>query len=413
MTMHSEEIFIGRQPILDRNNHVFGFELLFRSGDVCDANIFNVAEASMDVIMKTLSEFGLKETVGKSQQAFFNVNAEILMSEMIELVPKEQVVIELLETIKIDNAVVNRCRELKKMGFRLALDDFVYKPAYEPLFESVDIIKVDLMALSPESIEEMITPLKRWPLTLLAEKVEDAYQFDRTQALGFELFQGYYFARPAIISGKRVDPSTVSVMKLMDQVLRDANLSEIEKTFHESPSLSYNLLRLVNSVALGMRVKIESIRHAIVLLGREKLNRWAQVLLFTHGDTQVQQNPLLQTAAMRGRLMELLVEKGALGGGKHNSELAFMTGILSLIDALLVRPMDEIVGELSLSNKICEALLKRSGELGQLLLLVEKLEQSDYKSVERLVPLCQLDLSKLFSAEQAAAVWTKTLIDAF
>lgn len=411
--MNSEEIFIGRQPILDRNNNILGFELLFRSGYRSEANIFDVAQASIDVIMKALSEFGLKEVVGRRQQAFFNVNTEILMSEMIELLPKDQVVIELLETIKIDNAVINRCKALKKMGFRLALDDFVYNPTYEPIFESIDIIKVDLLEMSPESIEEMITPLKRWPLTLLAEKVEDAYQFDRTQALGFELFQGYYFARPAIISGKSIDPSSVSVMKLMDQVLRDAELSEIEDTFRESPSLSYNLLRLVNSVALGMRAKIESIRHAIVLLGREQINRWAQILLFTHGDRPSGQNPLLQTVAMRGRLMELLVGSGAMGGTKRNADFAFMCGILSLIDALLLRPMEEIISELSLAETVCEALLSHEGDLGQLLTLVEKLEQCESKSIERLLPQCGLDLTKLFSAEQEAAAWTKKLMEAF
>lgn len=413
MTVNSEEIFIARQPILDRNSNILGFELLFRSGYTSEANIFDVAQASIGVIMKTLSEFGLNEIVGKQHQAFFNVNTEILMSEMIELLPKDQVVIELLETIEINNEVVNRCKELKKMGFRLALDDFVYKPTYEPIFEFIDIIKIDLLALSSESIEEMIIPLKRWPLTLLAEKVEDSYQFDRTLALGFELFQGYYFERPSIISGKSFDPSSVSVMKLMDQVLRDAELSDIEDTFRESVSLSYNLLRLVNSVALEMRAKIESIRHAIVLLGREQINRWAQVLLFTNGKTPSRENPLLQTAVMRGRLMELLIVQGAMGGRKRNADFAFMCGILSLIDALLLRPMAEVISELSLADTVTEALLSREGDLGQLLTLVEKLEQCDYKSIYRLVPLCGLDLRKLFCAEQEATVWTKKLMEAF
>ncbi len=413
MVVNSEEIFIGRQPILDRNSNILGFELLFRSGHSPEANFPDVAQASIGVIMKTLSEFGLKEIVGEKHQAFFNVNTDILMSDMIELLPKDQVVLELLETIEIDSAVVNRCRELKRMGFRLALDDFVYSPIYEPLFESIDIIKVDLLEVSPESIEDMIIPLKRWPLTLLAEKVEDAYQFDRTQALGFELFQGYYFARPSIISGKSLDPSSLSVMKLMDQVLCDAELGEIEDTFRESPSLSYNLLRLVNSVALGMRAKIESIRHAIVLLGREQINRWAQVLLFTHGESSGGENPLLQTVVMRARLMELLIEKGAMGGTKRNADFAFMCGILSLIDALLLRPMDEVISELSLAEPVCEALLFREGDLGQLLTLIEKLEQCDYKSIERLIPLSGLQLSELYSAEQEAAAWTKNLMEAF
>jgi len=199
----------------------------------------------------------------------------------------------------------------------------------------------------------------------------------------------------------------------MDLVLRDSDLSAIEAAFRESPSLSYNLLRLLNSVASGMRQKITSVRHAIVLLGRERLNRWAQVLLFTMGDTPGHQNPLLNTAVMRGRFMELLVEGGESAGLRQDSGLAFMTGMLSLIDALMQKPMKEVVEQLQLADPVQEALLKRSGGLGDLLNLIEKIEQSDYKAIDKLTGKLDLRLSKLFSAEQEAAVWTKGLTDAF
>ena len=411
--MSQKEIFLGRQPILDRSNQVQAFEILFRSGNVSEAIISNVGQAAVGVILNTLSDFGLEEVVGSRHQAFFNVNAEILMSEMIELLPQEQVVIELLETIEINSAIINRCRELKKKGFRLALDDFVYKPGYDPLFEVVDIVKVDLLQETPESLEAVTKRLKQWPLTLLAEKVEDVHQYDLTRSLGFDLFQGYYFARPAVISGKRVDPASISVLKLMDLVLRDAELSLIETAFRESPSLSYNLLRLLNSVASGMREKISSVRHAIVLLGRERLNRWAQVLLFTYGDTPGHQNPLLSTAVMRGRLMELLIQDGALEGLKQGADLAFMTGMLSLVDVLLQKPMKEIVQQFRLADAVQEALLNRGGALGDLLLLVEKIEQSNYQAIDKLTEKFHLRLSKLFSAEQEAAIWTRGLTDAF
>lgn len=410
--MVSEKIYISRQPILDLKNQLHGFEVLLRSDQNAGSNLLCTEQSSVDGIMETLYDFGLEEVVGNRHKIFLKVNSEILMSDWIELFPKAQMVIELLESIEMNQRVLNRCKSLKAMGYTLALSNFIYKPTYQAIFESIDIIKFDLMTVSPEFIEEMLMPLKRWPLTFLAEKVEDMYQFDRTRALGFELFQGYYFERPSIVGGKKIDPSSVSVMKLMYQVSRDAELSEIEETFHASPSLSYHLLRLVNSAALNIRTQIETIRQAIVLLGRAQLNRWAQVLLFTYGDTPGQQNPLLQTAVMRGRFMELLVQKGALGGEKKEVDMAFMTGILSLIDALLLRPMSEVLADLTLADPISEALLERKGDLGRLLMLVEKVEQSDYLAVETLVDQCQLDLSRLFSAEQEAAAWTKKLVEA-
>jgi len=408
--MNQEEIYLGRQPILGRNNNILGYEILFRSGHSMRADIENVSQASISSILTTLSDFGLREVVGKQHKAFFNVNAEILNSEMVELLPKDQVVLELLETIEIDNDVINRCRKLKMMGFSLALDDFIYKPAYEPLLEFIDIVKLDLLAMTPGLLEETINKLQKFPLTLLAEKVEDLAQFEQTQALGFKMFQGYYFAHPVIISGKRVGPEHITVMKLMNQVLRDADLDVIEQTFKESPALSYNLLRLLNSVSSGMKEKINSVRHAIILLGRNRLSRWAQILLFTQGDTPGFQNPLLGTAVMRGRFMELMVERGALDGTKSSADRAFMTGILSLIEALLIRPMAEILNQLSLVDDVYQALVEDQGHLAELLRLVKKIEKSDYGAIYLLADRCQVTMGNVIDAEQEATVWTQGLL---
>lgn len=410
--MNDKEIFLGRQPVLDKDNNILGFEILFRSDLDLEGNIDDITQASAGAIMNALSEFGLNEVVGARHKAFFNVNTEILMSEMIELLPKEQVVIELLGSIEIDNAIVNRSNELKKMGFSLALADIVYNPVYDNIFSAIDIIKVDFKGKPPELIEETVNRFKNLPVKLLAESVEDDKSFEKAKALGFEMFQGYYFAQPAIISGKKVDLDNVVVMKLMNQMLRDVGLSEIEKTFRESPSLSYNLLRLVNSVSSGVREKISSVRHAIVLLGRVRLNRWAQVLLFTHGGSHGHKNPLLSTAVMRGRFMELMVEKGAIGGEQSIADLAFMTGILSLIDSLMGKTMKEVVDQMGLVDEVSHALLDREGDLGQLLSLVEALEKSDYGAIGLLTEKCKIGRHQLFLAEQEATIWTKGLTDA-
>ncbi len=408
--MNQEEIYLGRQPILDRHNTILGYEILFRSGHSLCADIDNVSQASISSILSTLSDFGLKKVVGKRHTAFFNVNAEILHSEMVELLPKEQVVLELLETIKIDDDLINRCRELKTLGFSLALDDFIYKPSYDPLLEWIDIVKVDLLVMTPALLEETIDSLQGFPLTLLAEKVEDLDQFEQTRALGFKMFQGYYFAHPVVISGKRVDPEYITVMKLMNQILRDADLKVIEQTFKESPSLIFNLLRLLNSVSSGMKQKISSVGHAIVLLGRNRLSRWAQILLFTQGSTPGHQNPLLATAVMRGRFMELMVEKGAIGGTKSSADLAFMTGVFSLIEALLMRPIAEILNQLSLVDEVYRALVDDQGDLAELLRLVKKIEKSDYSAIDLLADRCQLKMGSVIDAEQEASVWVQGLI---
>ncbi|MBN4053234.1 EAL domain-containing protein, partial [bacterium AH-315-L15] len=273
--MSSDRITLGRQPVLDANNNIIGFEILFRSGQSLAGNTHDITQASAGAIMNILSDIGLNEVVGSRHKAYFNVNAEILMSDMIELLPKEQVVIELLSSVEVNGAIINRCNELKKLGFSLALADFIYKEAYEHLFHSIDIIKINMKGISSEALKEVFAHVMKLPVKLLAGGVEDAEHFELAKKLNFKLFQGYYFAKPAIISGKKVDLANVVVMRLMNQMLRDAGLGDIERTFRESPSLSYNLLTLVNSVSMGMREKINSVRHAIVLLGRERLNRWA------------------------------------------------------------------------------------------------------------------------------------------
>ncbi|MBN4054184.1 EAL domain-containing protein [Nitrospira defluvii] len=411
--MSDDKIFIGRQPILDDGNKIVGFEILFRSGGSKGSDTNDLTQASAGAIMNTLSDIGLNEVVGSRHKAFFNVNAEILMSEMIELLPKEQVVIQILDSVEVDGAMINRCSELKQLGFSLALADFIYEEAYERLFDTIDIIKIDIKGIAPDVLKDKLNQVKKLPAKLLAANVQDAEQFEMSKQLGFKLFEGYYFAKPAMITGKKVDLAGVVVMRLMNQVLRDVGLSDIEKTFRESPSLSYNLLTLVNSISMGMREKINSVRHAIVLLGRERLKRWAQVLLFSHGGSLEHRNPLLSTALMRGRFMEVLVEKGAIGGTKRTMDHSFMTGILSLTDSLMGKPMDEIVEQMGLADIVADALLKREGNLGLLLSLVEALEKADNETMASLAKKCKVSTDQLYDAEQIATKWTKSLTDSF
>lgn len=329
MPQTHHEIFLGRQPILDRRQSIVAFELLFRSGENNSADILDDLQASASVINYAFSDLGMGSALGKGK-CFINVSKKLLMSGMIELLPKERVVLELLESIEPDDALMERSRQLRSQGFSLALDDFASGARHEALMEVVDLVKVDLIRASEQDLSELVRYLKRWRVKLLAEKVETQEDVNRCMELGFDYFQGYYFARPHMIIGKRVDPSKMAALDLLGLILAEAETDEIEQAFKRSPSLSYNLLRLINSVAGGLPRKVSSLNQAIIALGRRQLLRWLQLLLFADQQKEGGGGPLLQLAAIRGRMLELLAQSAA-PSDKEYQDRAFMSGILSLL----------------------------------------------------------------------------------
>lgn len=405
-----EKYFLGRQPILDRNQQIIGFELLFRSAESINrANISDSFQASASVIINALADFGTSEVLGR-YKGFFNVDLEMLMSDSLELLPREQVVIELLESIQVNKRVLERCGYLKQQGFAIALDDHVYSPALEELYRVIDIIKVDILQMPPEKIVEMLKPLRCLPVTLLAEKVETAEQYAFCSAQGFHLFQGYYFAHPVVLKQKRVDIAQLALTRLLEQVIREAELGEIEETFKQNPGLTYNLLRLVNSVAIGLRERIKTVRHALMVLGLQQLKRWIILALYASKSDQGVFSPLLEIAATRGKFMELLVKKQpALLVNADFSDRAFMTGILSLVDALFEVSMEEMVQQLNLDGEIRQALLKREGTLGSILQLMEAMEQADFEAAGELMNRTNFSLDHLLEAQLETINWTSGL----
>jgi len=404
------KFFIGRQPILDRKQEIFGYELLFRAaGHHTTAQFESQAQASASVISTALSDFGLQDVLG-DKFGFLNITVDVLHSEMLELLPIEQSVLEVLETIDLDDNVRLRCNELKTLGFRIALDDHIYDPQHAAFYKMVDIIKVDIMATDPLELPKIAADLCKYPVVLLAERVETIEVFEQCMACGFELFQGYFFERPVIIKQNRIDPSGIAMMKLLQQLNEDWDIDAVEDTFRENPSLTFNLLKLVNSVMIGLREKIKNIRHAIMLLGINHLRRWVQLALFAGKDERGLNSPLLEMAAVRGRLMELLmIQRTGLSRTSDQVETAFLTGILSLLDALYETPMDHIVKSLNLSEDMAEALLNHEGQLGKLLLLSEKLEKTDFVAVQELLDSLSISLDQLLAAQLDAFNWRNSI----
>lgn len=373
---NSGDYFLGRQPILDREQRLVAYELLFRSSAHNAASFANGMSATATVIANAFSELSVAESLGDCL-GFINVDEDFLFSDLLELLPRENVVLEILETVEPTPEVLERCRDLKAEGFTIALDDIIHVNAdYAELMAIADIIKVDVKLLSADELTELMAKLRPMGKTLLAEKVDSTEQKDQCLALGFSLFQGYYFAKPIVITGRKLNHSQLSLMTLMSLLMTDADTFALENAFKPEPGLTVNLLRMTNSVGAGTSVRITSLRHAITVLGRRQLQRWLQLLLFTANGKDGAASPLLQMAATRGRMMELLageVKKRDTGF----ADQAFMVGIMSLMPALVGIPIEEVIVPLSVAPEVKNALCNGDGELGELLRLTVATEGSD------------------------------------
>jgi c-di-GMP-related signal transduction protein len=372
----AEDIFLGRQPIVDRAQQLHGFELLFRNSLANHAAVTDDRAATSTVIVHTLSEFGIDSVLG-GFSGFINCDASFLMSDAIALLPPDKVVLELLESTVCNADVQRRCLELKALGFRLALDDFQGATEYNRgLLPMMDIIKVDINGLSAAELEIISRDVRTLNVIRLAEKVESAAQFKQCSDLGYHLFQGYHFSRPEMVSGRRLSSSHLALLRLMTMLQEDADIRRIEDVFKQNPALAVNLLRLANSAALGQRQPMRSVANAIVVLGRRQLQRWLLLLMLATADQgQAARPALLHLAATRGKLMELLM----LQDHPTLTDGAFVAGIVSVMDALLGQPMQQVVDALGLADDMRGALLQRSGPIGRMLTVVESMEGDDDK----------------------------------
>lgn len=405
-----QTIYIARQPIVDARMDLVGFELLFRSTADNVAVVQDSVFATSTVVANAFAEIGLAQVVGPVD-GYLNVDIDFLYSDLIDALPPDRIVLELLEQRIVDESTIERCLELRKRGYRIALDDFVGNfDELDKLLPSVDVVKIDFQRIDPLLIPMIVKMLRRFKVKLIAEKIETPAQFGQAKSLGIDLFQGYHFAHPQVLSAKRAKPAKFALLRLLSLAMDDADVREIESEFKRYPNLSVNLLRLVNSAAMGRAQSVTSLRHALVLLGRRQLRVWLQLLLYTadRGEKSLA-SPLLQLAAVRGKLMELLATRYP-GPESAMKELAFITGILSLMDVLLEIPHAEILRELNLPVTVEAALLQREGEIGDLLTLAEGLEREDGKTVTAtLHRIGNVDREGLVKMQLAAYQWANEI----
>jgi EAL and modified HD-GYP domain-containing signal transduction protein len=389
--MIDEQFFLGRQPIIGRNRELVAYELLFRSSHENAATVVDDFAASAAVIQYTFSDLGMAKALGE-KQGFVNVSQAMLMSDAVEVLPPDRIVLEILETVPITGEVVARCRQLRSAGYSFALDDVVeITEAYRQLLPLISVAKLDLKVIGEADIARTAANLRLFGVKLLAEKVETQEQYDFCRNLSFDLFQGYFFAKPVVLTGRMVQPSALILLKLFALTAADTELDEVESALKQAPDLTVRLLKLSNLSASRNSPKISSIRSAIKVLGRRQIHRFLQIMLFAQqSGTTAASDPLVQTALSRGCLMEGLANAR---GWSAIKDRAFLVGMLSVVDALFGQPLAEIVCLLNLDDSLQNALLRREGQLGTLLRLAEASERADSQMAITLMK--QLNLSDL------------------
>jgi len=335
----------------------------------------------------------------------------MLMSDSLELLPPESIGLELLESVVITPEIINRCKHLKSCGFLLALDDHEFRSEYAELYDGIiDVVKIDFIKTPLEQVYDMIDHFHRYPVKLLAEKVDTRHSYLRSRKLGFELFQGYFFSRPSLIQKRRMEDSANTFFKLMQQLSNDADVIEIETTFKQSPALTYKLLLLVNSVSVGRREKIRTVRHAITLIGLLQLKRWVQLAIFADDGNQSMSNPLLDMVAVRAAFMEELSRLyPQFINRNYSPEEAFMVGTLSLLQDVYEISMDEIVSELNLSEDVRLALTDRDGILGELLQIAEMIERIELDEAVECLSKRGIPLISVLECQKKAYNWREGL----
>ncbi len=409
--MNSTHNLIGRQPILNRQEEIVAFELLFRSSkSPSSATVKCSTQATSSVIVNIISGFGVEDILGR-HPGFINVDTDMLMSDAIELLPPEMIGFELLESIEINDEIINRCRALKLLGFCLALDDHEYDTKYIELYSGiVDIVKIDLIATPLNIVYQTVEQLNHYPVKLLAEKVDTRHCYLRSRTMGFDLFQGFFFSRPSVMQKRRMEDSSTTFFKLVNQLSHDAEVSDIEHTFKQSPALTYKLLMLVNSVAIGRREKIRSVRHAITLIGLLQLKRWVQLAVFADDGNQGLNNPILEMVAVRAAFMEEVARLHPKCLHDSNApEEAFMVGTLSLLQQIYDISINDIVNGLNLSEETKCALTEREGVLGELLILSEMIEQIKLDEASQFLAEKGISIEAVFECQKRAYKWHKEL----
>ncbi len=369
---------MGRQPILGPNLNTIGYEVLYRNCEVGEAIFTDESVATATVLLNTYLDIGLEHVVG-SHLAFLNIPKQFLLERYCEALPKDRVVLEILEHIEPIPEILEALHSLSKQGYTIALDDFVYNDRLKPFLEMADIVKVDVLGKSKEQLQQELAPLQNSRFRLLAEKVETREMYELCKTLGFFYFQGYFFFRPDIIHGRAIPSNRVALFELMGKI-QDPHIpfERLVENIRNDLSLSYKVLRYVNSAYVGLPNRVDSIDHAACLVGIDRIRTWASLIIMASDQTKAHE--ILVVALVRAKMCEQLGHQL----GSTTPEKFFTMGLLSVMDALYDLPMQDIMKKLPLSEDILEALINGTGDMGMVLSCMKAYEEGEWMELKHL-----------------------------
>lgn len=398
-------LYAARQPILDGHSKVYGYELLFRSGPENKFTATDIEWASAANLEQGATAFGLDLLVG-DRRAFVNLTRGAILAEYHRLIPRERVVLEILEDVAPDADVLAVIRRARAEGYLIALDDYAGEPSRDAFLPHVDIVKADLRRWPEALTWRCAAKLRNQGVRLLAEKVETLEEADKARNVGYELLQGYFFCQPQMMAVRDLPPAKTSILRFMAEMsASEIKHARIEELFRSDVGLTVRLLRYLNSASFGLRQEVQSIGHAINLLGERPLKRWSLMLaMMVLCDDRPQE--LLVTALSRARFAERMAPSSGLA--EHDQEL-FLAGMLTMVDAMVGRPAEELLAGLAVSDTVRDAVLHRASPLGPVLDLVTAYQTGDWNMVQSTREHVQVDAHALDEAYADSIRWAEAV----
>ncbi len=400
------EKILARQPILDKHQRTVGYELLFRSSQ--NKNMFDPSidgEIATLTVINSLISVGLHNVVG-SNKAFINFSTELLLDQYYKLLPKEVIIIEILENIQISDKLVKVCKDAKLEGFTIALDDFFFKERIEELIKLTDIIKIDFMETSTEDIKKYAKDFKSKGKLLLAEKIETMAEFYDALNMGFDYFQGFFFSRPQIVSGHDIPAYKIRLVKLMKEIQMGADIEKMSDIISQDIALSWKLLKFINSAFFGFRSPISTVKRAAYMLGENELRRWINLIIISEIGIDSPLELIVQST-VRAKFAEYI---GKDLGGEELALKAFTVGMFSLIDIILQKPMQEILEQIPLDEEIKKGILTEDTLLGNIMQIIINREILNFNEVRKLLNKINYSFHALQEAYINALIWSNKFL---
>ncbi len=404
-TSSESKVCLARQPILNLNESIIAYEMLFRQINATEANVIDGTAATADVIMNLFNNMGLSSVIG-NKKAFINFNENFIQTDIINILPKDRVVLEVLEDVTVDAELFSHLESLVSAGFTLAIDDFIDNDSTQKLFELVKIMKIDISDYSVEQLLEYAKLGAQHNLTLLAERVETKEEFLMCKEMGFELYQGYFFAKPEYIEQQAIPSNKIAIINILNDLMADKNIADIERKISQDVSISYKLLRYINSAGLRRNTEIESIQAVIQLLGVKPLYRWLSLFLFTNDDSNNNDSSLFATALTRAFFLEHI----AMQTNQKIANDLFILGIFSYLDTLLKMPFSEALKDIFIPENIKTALLEQSGPYNNYYQLSLLVDTENYNDLNHILNNLKLTDAQVTEAHLYAMQMTTNLL---